>query len=197
MQVENDALLSAHSKMPILRGNRAVLALKSAPLPVNKFQELVRTRLRERTPNFTVLARFLKTDPSTIQKRLREDGTALCLDWLDSVTAFYQMSVAEMCALPGAAWQEVKPLEAQLLAIFRDMTELEKRSLIDVLDRQAHARPSRRPRAGHAELTEEQQLLVDLYARSEMSSREGVLKILRGAARKAAQDNRDRRDTHE
>lgn len=150
---------------------------------MNKFQEMVRTRLRERTPNFTVLAQFLKTDPSTIQKKFREGGTALCLDWLESVTAFYQMSVSEMCAHPNSSWQEIKPLEAQLLAVFREMTELEKRSLLDVIDRQPRQRVSRRQRPGHAPLTEEQQLLVDLFVRSEPSAREGVLKILRGSAR--------------
>lgn len=149
---------------------------------MNRFQELVRARLRERTPNFSVLATFLKTDPSTIQKKFKEGGTALCLDWLDSVTSFYQMSVSEMCALSGSLWQEVKPMEAQLLAIFRDMTELERRSLLDVLDRRP-APPKRRQKLGHAELTEEQQLLVDLYVQSEPQAREGVLKILRGTAK--------------
>jgi hypothetical protein len=161
---------------------------------MNKFQEMVRARLRARTPNYTTLANFIKSDPSTMQKRLKANGTAICLDWLDSVTSFYQMSVAEMCALPGATWQEIKPLEAQLLAIFRDMTELQKRSLLDVLDRGATQVPAerrRRPRLGFKRLTEEQQLVVDLYARSDAQAREGVLKVLRGTAKKAAKDARD------
>lgn len=163
---------------------------------MNQFQELVRSRLRERTPNYTVLAQFLKTDPSTIQKKFKEDGTALCLDWLDEVATFYQMSVSEMCAQPNSSWQEIKPLEAQLLAIFREMTELEKRALLDVLDRQPRQRVTRRPRQGHAPLSEEQQLLVDLYARSEPQAREGVLKILRGTARRGDGQSRGRGETN-
>ena len=167
---------------------------------MNKFQEMVRARLRGRTPNYSTLAAFLKSDPSTIQKRLKDGGTALCLDWLDDVSTFYQMSVSEMCALPGSQWQEVKPLEAQLLAIFRDMTELERRGLLDVLDRAARAVPShrrRRVKLGRTELTEEQQTLVDLYVRSEPHAREGVMKVLRGTARKAARERDHSGDTSE
>lgn len=89
---------------------------------MSDLQELVRTRLRDRTPNLSVLARFLKTDPSTIQKRFKPHGSALCLDFLQAVAGFYQMSVAEMCALSDAAWQEVKPDEAELLTHFRGLT---------------------------------------------------------------------------
>lgn len=171
---------------PFSRGNSLILGLPSVShvTGLNTFQEMVRRRLRERTPNYSTLARFLKADPSTIQKRLKEGGPDLSLDWLDEVRAFYQMSVSEMCALPGSLWQEVKPLEAQLLAHFRQMTELQRHSLLSVLDRSA-SEPERRRRArtGRAELTEEQQLLVDLYARSPEQARSGILKTLRGTAR--------------
>lgn len=163
-----------------------------------KFQELVRARLRERTPNLSTLADFLKTSPSTMQKKYRENGTSLCLDFLYEVSSYYQMSVSEMTALPNSQWQEVKPLEAQLLTIFRDMTELERRSLLDVLERPARSPQRRRPRAGHAELSEEQQLLVELYARTEPHAREGVMQILRGTARKGDGPHRAHRgDTTE
>lgn len=159
----------------------------------NKFQEMVRTRLRERTDNFSTLARFLHTDPSTVQKRLREGGSALCLDFLDDVTSFYQMSVAEMVMLPTATWQEIKPLEAQLLIHFRQMTELQRHSLLSVLDRSGQqATGRRRARLGHAELTEEQQLLVDLFARSNEQARQGILKTLRGTARVGDVERSDR-----
>lgn len=145
---------------------------------------MVRARLRDKTPNYSTLARFLKSDPSTIQKRLRDAGPALCLDFLDSVTAFYQMSVSEMCALPGSLWQEVKPLESQLLKLFREMTELQRHSLLSVLDRSAQqALTKRTSRGARAQLTEEQQLVVDLYARSPEQARAGILKTLRGTAR--------------
>lgn len=151
---------------------------------LNKFQEIVRGRLRDKTPNYSTLARFLHANPSTVQKRLREGGPDLSLDWLDDVHAFYQMSVAEMCAIPGSLWQEVKPLEAQLLGHFRAMTELQRHSLLSVLDRSS-SQPAtrRRARLGHSELTEEQQLLVDLYARSPEQARGGILNTLRGTAR--------------
>lgn len=151
---------------------------------MNKMQELVRARLRDRTPNLSILAKFLRVDPSVIQKRLKEGGTALCLDFLDSVTTFYQMSVAEMCAMPGALWQEVKPMEAQLLAMFRDMSELERRSLLTILDRPIAAAPGarRRTRFGR-HLSDKEQELVDLFARVKRDGvRDGVLKTLRGAA---------------
>lgn len=159
---------------------------------MNRFQEMVRARLRNKTPNFSMLATFLKSDPSTIQKKLKEGGTALCLDWLDSASPFYQMSVSEMTAMSGSLIQEIKPMEAQLLGIFREMTELEKRSLLDVLDRRPPA-PRRKARWGHAELTEEQQLVIDLYARSEPQAREGVLKVLRGTAKKVEKADRGAR----
>jgi hypothetical protein len=150
---------------------------------MNRFQEMVRARLREKTPNYSILADFIKSDPSTIQKRLKENGTALRLDWLDEVSAFYQMSVSEMCALPGSAWQEVKPLEGQLLEVFRSMSELEKRSLLDVLERRPTP-PRRKPRTGHPELTPKEQELVDLFAQVKRPGvREGVLQTLRGAAK--------------
>lgn len=163
---------------------------------MNRFQEMVRARLREKTPNYTTLANFLKTDPSVIQKRLKDGGTALCLDWLDEVRAFYQMSVAEMCALPGSLWQEIKPLEAQLLGHFRQMTELQRHSLLSVLDRSAQQPATRRrARMGRAELTEEQQLLVDLYARSPEQARGGILKTLRGTARLGDEERGGRQKT--
>lgn len=183
--------IAREQKSPNSRGNRAVLALRSAShvADLNTFQEMVRTRLRERTPNMQTLATFLRMDPSIIQRRFKAGGTALCLDFLDAVTTFYQMSVSEMCALPGALWQEIKPDEAQLLTHFRQLTYTQRQGLLAVLEgrlaQPAKARKPRWPRTG--ELTEEQQTLVDLYAQSEPQAREGVLKILRGTARKAAQ----------
>lgn len=170
--------------------NRAISALQLvAFVEGNSFQEMVRARLRERTPNLTTLANFLKASPSTIQKKFRDGGTALCLDFLGSVTSFYQMSVSEMCALPGSLWQEIKPDEAQLLTHFRQLTYTQRQGLLAVLEgRLAQPARSRKAKWGRAELTDEQQLLVDLYAQSEQQARDGVLKILRGAARKTVKD---------
>lgn len=150
---------------------------------MNKFQEMVRARLRERTPNFSVLAAWLKSDPSTIQKRLKEGGTALCLDWLDEASSWYQMSVAEMVTVPEATWQEVKPLEAQLLRHFRAMQEHERTGLLAVLSRQADSSRPRRTRSGRP-LTETQQLVVDLFEDSSVDDQKGVLQVLRGTAKR-------------
>ena len=150
---------------------------------MNKFQEMVRARLRDRTPNITVLARFLKMDPSVLHKRFKDGGTSLCLDWLDSVRSFYQMSVSEMVAEPGAEIQPVTPIEAALLAHFRQMTELERRSLLTILERPIYAAPDKKARLGRAMLSQKEQELVDLFARVKKDGvREGVLKTLRGAA---------------
>lgn len=147
---------------------------------------MVRTRLRDRTPNLTTLARFLKSSPSTIQKRLRATGTALSLDWLAEVTSFYQMSVSEMCAVPGSLWQEVKPDEAQLLTHFRQLTYTQRQGLLAVLEgRLAQPAKPRRAQFGSIALTEEQQMLVDLYVRSGPGAREGVMKVLKEAAKLA------------
>lgn len=152
---------------------------------LNKFQEMVRARLRERTPNFSTLARFLKLNPSTVHKKLAEGGPDLSLDWLDEIKPFYQMSVSEMCALPGSLWQEVKPLEAQLLAHFRQMSELQRHSLLTLLDRPDQPLTRRQAKAGRVPLTDEQQLVADLYARSNEQARAGILKTLRGTAKHA------------
>lgn len=194
MQAQNLAVWSAQRKGPKIARNRAFLALGLAA-SVSTLQELVRQRLRERTPNFSVLARFLKTDPSTTQKKLKPGGASLCLDWLESVTAFYQMSVSEMCALPGSLWQEVKPDEAQLLAHFRQLTYTQQQGLLAVLEgRLAQPAKARRARWGRAELTEEHQTLVDLYVQSEPQAREGVMKVLRGTARKDRADRDPKAD---
>jgi hypothetical protein len=185
MSTPNRAIVATGAKITISRGKRAVLPLGSGVI-VNNFQELVRSRLRERTPNVTTLANFLKVDPSVMHKRLKAGGTALCLDFLDAASAFYQMSVSEMCALPGSLFQEIKPDEAQLLAHFRQLTYTQKQGLLSVLEgRLAQPAKAHKARWGRAELTQEQQALVDLYAQSEPQAREGVMKILKGTARKA------------
>lgn len=165
---------------------------------MNKFQEMVRARLRDRTPNLTTLAKFLDVDPSTIQKRFVEGGTALCLDFLDEASRFYQMSVSEMTALPESLFQEVKPLELQLLTLFREMTEHQRIGLLSVLDRsRQQPRVTRRARTGRAELTQEQQLVVDLYTRSNEDARGGILKTLRGTAKAGDAEREMKRKTIE
>jgi hypothetical protein len=143
---------------------------------VNKFQEQVRARLRERTPNFSKLAEWTNVDRTTISNRLREGGTALCLDWLDEVRSFYQMSVAEMVREPGAAFQSVSPLESSLLDRFRKMTEAQRLSLMNVLDWRPEvlSRQKRGPR-----YLGDEALVVSLYNDVPADVQAAVLQLMR------------------
>ena len=143
---------------------------------VNKFQELVRARLRERTPNLSTLAEWLEVDRSIISNRLKEGGTALCLDWLDEVRSFYQMSVAEMVREPEAAFQSVSPLESSLLDRFRKMTEAQRLSLMNVLDWRPEL-PSRSKRASR--YTGDDALVVALYNAVAADVQAAVLQMMR------------------
>lgn len=164
---------------------------------VNEFQEMVRARLREQTRNISSLARFLgHQDNSVLYKRLRRGGPALTLEFLDEARAFFQMSVAEMCVLPGALWQEIKPDEVQLLTHFRQLTYTQQQGLLAVLEgRLAQPAKARRAKWGRAELTDEQQQLVDLYIQNEPQAREGILKVLRGGAKRAGAERGQHRTT--
>lgn len=142
---------------------------------MNKFQESVRARLRERTPNFSVLAEWLKVDRTTVSNRLREGGTALCLDWLDDVRAFYQMSVSEMVREVGAVFQSVSPLEASLLDRFRKMSEAQRLSLMHVLD----WRPELPSRSQRGRYTGDDALVVALYNAVAPNVQAAVLQMLR------------------
>lgn len=154
---------------------------------MNQFQEMVRARIRQRIKNSSTLARFLKEDPSTVSKRLKEGGPGLTLEFLDQVREFMGgWTPAEMVAEPGSEIVPVKPIEASLLAHFRGMTELERRSLLTVLERPVYtASPTaKKSRLGRAMLTVKEQELVDLFARVKRDGvRDGVLKTLRGAAK--------------
>ncbi len=169
----------------------ADLALESGRA-MNEFQEMVRTRLRERVDNTSVLARFLKEDPSTISKRLKPGGPALCLDFLDSIRAFFGgWTPAEMVAESGSQISPVTPIESALLGHFRQMTELERRSLLTILERPIYAAPNKKARLGRAMLSVKEQELVDLFARVKRDGvREGVLSTLRGAAKDDAAQHR-------
>jgi len=163
----------------------AQMALQSRRA-MNTFQEMVRARIRARVENASTFAEFLKEDPSTVTKRLKEGGAAICLKFLDQTREYFGgWTPAEMVAEPGSSIIPVTPLEAALLALVRQMTELERRSLLTLLERPVFT-PSptaRKSRLGRAMLTVKEQELVDLYARVKRDGvREGVLKTLRGAA---------------
>lgn len=161
-------------------------------------QERVRARLRDWSKELThsQIAAYFHVNRSSISKLLQENGPEITLEHIEGFQFLLQKSAAEMVTEPGSLWQEVKPLEAQLLRHFRSMTELQRHSLLSVLDRSS-SQPTtrRRARLGRAELTEEQQLLVDLYARSSEQARGGILKTLRGTARIGDEERGGRQKT--
>lgn len=146
---------------------------------------LARVRMLVEQEGFSheALSPHLGVGPSAVSKLL-SGKNALGLDHLEGFCTALQMSASELLLEPGSLIQPITPLEGQLLTIFREMTEVQRISLLSVLDRRLHE-PSKRRRArlGRAELTADQQLVVDLYARSNEQARSGVLKILRGTAR--------------
>jgi hypothetical protein len=79
--------------------------------------------------------------------------------------------------------QPVTPIEAAFLSHIRSMTELERRSLLTILERPIYAAPDKKARLGRAMLSPKEQELVDLFARVKKDGvREGVIRTLRGAA---------------
>ena len=165
-----------------------------------KLQERLRHRLRRlvETNNvqLRVLGERLGLSPSGVGRILNEEGYNILLTHVEGFCEFFQITPSELMVEPGSLIQPIKPLEAQLLAHFRAMTELQRHSLLSVLDRSS-SQPAtrRRARLGRAELTEEQQLLVDLYARSPEQARGGILKTLRGTARLGDEERGQRQKT--
>lgn len=152
----------------------------------DSLQERIRGRIRVLVERGGVpherLGDFLGVSRSHVTRLLNEHG-AIMLDHVEKFCEFFQVSPSELVTDEGSLFQEIKPLEAQLLALFREMTELQRHSLLSVLDRSAQqASVRRRARLGRSELTEEQQLVVDLYSRSNEQARGGILKTLRGTA---------------
>lgn len=124
------------------------------------------------------------TDPSGVRKLLNGDNR-ISLAHMQGFCEAFGVTPCELVSPEGSPFVYLKESEPVLLKLFREMDAHERHSLIVVLQsRQPAATKPRRARAGHADLTEEQQLLVDLYVQSEPQAREGVLKILRGTAKR-------------
>lgn len=152
----------------------------------DSLQERVRSRLRQLVTagnvSHDLLAEHVGVSRSHITRLLNENG-AILLTHIEKMCVFFQVSPSELMVEPGSQIQPLTPMEAGLLQYFRHMTEVQRMGLMAVLDRSAQQATSRRrARLGRAELTEEQQLLVDLYARSPEQARRGILKTLRGTA---------------
>jgi hypothetical protein len=120
------------------------------------------------------------SDPSSVRKILNGDNK-ISLAHVEGFCRAFQITPAELMIEPGAVIQPISPLEATILAHLRQMTELERRSLLTLLDRHVTITP-RRAGLGRTMLTTREQELVDLFARADDGAREGILKVLRGSA---------------
>lgn len=161
---------------------------------MESLQERVRARLREWCDGFTHqrIADAFRVDRSAVSKLFAENGSTISLDHIEGFTFLLQRSAAEIVSERDDLVQPVTPIEAALLAHFRQMTELERRSLLTILER-PYASKDRKARMGRAMLTVKEQELVDLFARVKRDGvREGVLKTLRGAAQDAAIEEKPR-----
>lgn len=140
-----------------------------------------------------VLAEYLGLSRSGVTRLLNDDGSGFALHHIEKLCEFFQITASEAVADQHALIQAIKPMEAALLDVFRHMTELERRSLMTVLERPiaSQERRNKRSRLGRAMLTAKEQELVDLFARVKRDGvREGVLRTLKGAAQDAPAKDR-------
>jgi transcriptional regulator with XRE-family HTH domain len=155
---------------------------------LDRVRQRIRTLVDQKDVNHETLGKYLGLSRSAVT-RLLNDGGGIALDHVERLCEFFQITPAELMAEPGAVIQPVSPLEATILAHLRQMTELERRSLLTLLDRPPAITTPRRAGLGRVMLTTREQELIDLFSRSDDGAREGVLKVLRGsaAARQAQQ----------
>ena len=158
-------------------------SVKNDPL-----QERVRQRFRalvdQKDVPHELIGQRLGLSRSGVTRLLNDVGGGFALHHIERLCEFFQITPSEIMAEPGALIQAVTPIEAALLAHFRQMTELERRSLLTILERPIYAAPDKRARLGRAMLSTKEQELVDLFARVKKDGvREGVLQTLRGAAK--------------
>lgn len=150
-------------------------------------QELVRRRLKtlvdQKNVNHETIANYLGLSRSAVTRMLNDEGGGIALTHIERLCEFFQILPYELLSEPGAQIVPVTPIEAALLAHFRQMTELERRSLLTILERPIYAAPDKKARLGRAILSPKEQELVDLFARVKKDGvREGVLRTLKGAA---------------
>ncbi len=148
-------------------------------------QERVRAKLRtlveQKDVSHEVLGNYLGLTRSAVTRLLNDDG-GIALQHIERLCEFFQVTTAEMFTEPGATIHALTSIEVALLHHFRDMTEMERRSWLTILDRPRMA-TAKQPRLGRAMLTVKEQELVDLFARVKKDGvREGVLRTLKGAA---------------
>lgn len=164
------------------------------PLPERVLARIQRI-VAEQGFTHEALAPHLGISASAVSKLLAGKN-AIGLDHLDGFCTAFQMTPAEIVLEPDSLIQPLTPMEASMLKYFRAMTDVQRHGMLAILDRSAQEpRSTRRARLGRAELTEEQQLLVDLYARSPEQAQSGILKTLRGTARLGDEERGRRRTT--
>jgi DNA-binding Xre family transcriptional regulator len=151
-------------------------------------QERVRQRFKtlvdQRGVYHETLADYLGLSRSAVTRLLNDEGSGIALQHIEKVCEFFQITPAELMAEPGSLIMPVSPIESALLTHFRQMTELERRSLLTILERPIYAAPDRKARLGRAMLSPKEQELVDLFARVKREGvRNGVLQTLRGAVK--------------
>lgn len=128
---------------------------------------------------------FGMKDPSGVRKLLNGDNK-ISVAHIQAFCEAFGLTPCELMSPPDARFAYLKEAEPALLRMYREMDEHERMSLLTVLrSRRPVIIPSRKAKLGRATLTERQQLVADLFSKSDAQSQEGVLKILRGAARKA------------
>ena len=143
----------------------------------------IRALVEERGFSQDTLAPHLGVGASAVSKLL-SGKNAIGLEHLEGFCIAFQITPAELLVEPGSLIQPITPTEAALLREFRTLTETQRLGLLSVIERAAE-RPqkAKRARLGRAALSQREQELVDLFVRSNEQARDGVLKILRGAAR--------------
>ena len=161
-------------------------------------QERVRKKFRDLVEQAEVshetLGQYLGLSRSGVSRLLNDDENGFALHHIERLCEYFQVTTAEVFADPGSMIHAITPIESALLTYYRDMTELERRSWLTILDR-PRTIAAKSPRLGRAMLTLKEQELVDLFARVKKDGvREGVLRTLKGAAedaRKAAPEPPD------
>jgi transcriptional regulator with XRE-family HTH domain len=151
---------------------------------VSSLQERVRQKLKALVEQQGVsherLGDHLGLTRSAVTRLLNDEG-GIGLQHIERLCEFFQVTAAEMFADPQSAIHALTPIEAALVRFFREMTELERRSWLTILER-PRVVASAKSRMGRAMLTTKEQELVDLFARVKKDGvRDGVLKVLRGA----------------
>lgn len=100
--------------------------------------ERVRLRLRDliEAEGYTQreVGEHLQIDRTTVSRTLTEGGLAVTFDFLEGVSYLLQRMPQELIADPGSPVIVASPLEVQLVARLREMTELERQALLTVID---------------------------------------------------------------